>query len=538
MAKSISPHQLDARMNGNPSLGAGAIYPVPEEDFVIDPFQIPAWFPRLYGLDVGWKKTAAIWLAHDRDTDIVYAYSEHYRGQAEAPVHAKGIRLRGDWIPGVIDTAARGRSQVDGKTLWKLYEDEGLILHKANKAVEAGLMEVLDRLSTGRLKIFSTLQHTLGELRLYRRDEKGRIVKENDHCLHPDTLVITSEGKQRIRDMVGTKGKVLTIGGKWTEYNNCRLTATDQETVTVIFEDGAKVTCTPDHLFLTADGWVEARDLSGKFCYNAVSQSIEGKSQCKSTSYQEPLKNLKGLATTYAVSITSAMASAFTGLFGGPLTGKKYRTAGTFTISTMIEVITSQITLSLLRPGSTLAITTRAMDGGFQIRPSKGQKHGIGVKPAGAGTNSTMKTTSTSCIRLLITFVNSVAHLFSQIKSSLTGFALTSANLRGAGHQALTTRQGVAAFVRPNLKLTGTRKQKHAQGRVLTKVCRVQSASKSDVYCLTVPETEAFAVESGVVVHNCMDALRYGILKINTAITRPAQQSTNSYLPGDPTAGY
>ena len=81
----------------------------------------------------------------------------------------------------MIDTAARGRSQVDGKTLWKLYEDEGLILHKANKAVEAGLMEVLDRLSTGRLKIFSTLQHTLGELRLYRRDEKGRIVKENDH---------------------------------------------------------------------------------------------------------------------------------------------------------------------------------------------------------------------------------------------------------------------------------------------------------------------------------------------------------------------
>jgi len=178
------------------------------------------------------------------------------------------------------------------------------------------------------------------------------------------------------------------------------------------------------------------------------------------------------------------------------------------------------------------------MDGGFQIRPSKGQKPGIGVKPAGAGTNSTMKTTSTSCIRLLITFVNSVAHLFSQIKSSLTGFALTSANLRGAGHQALTTRQGVAAFVRPNLKLTGTRKQKHAQGRVLTKVCRVQSASKSDVYCLTVPETEAFAVESGVVVHNCMDALRYAVMKIDLAMTRPVKRTMVANQPGDTTAGY
>jgi len=99
------------------------------------------------------------------------------------PIHAKGIRLRGDWIPGAIDTAARGRSQIDGKTLWKLYEDDGLILHKANKAVEAGLMEVLDRLSTGRLKILSTLQNTLSEIRLYRRDEKGRIVKENDHLM-------------------------------------------------------------------------------------------------------------------------------------------------------------------------------------------------------------------------------------------------------------------------------------------------------------------------------------------------------------------
>lgn len=181
MSKSISPHQLDARMNGNPSLGSGAIYPVPEEDFLCEPFQIPGWYPRMYGLDVGWKKTAAIWLAHDRDTDIVYAYSEHYRGQAEPPVHSKAIRLRGDWIPGVIDYA--GTNQSDGKRVMRLYEDEGLILVKANKAVEAGLMEVLDRLSTGRLKIFSTLQHTMGEIRLYRRDDKGRVVKENDHLM-------------------------------------------------------------------------------------------------------------------------------------------------------------------------------------------------------------------------------------------------------------------------------------------------------------------------------------------------------------------
>lgn len=183
MASSISPHQLEARMNGTPTLGAGAIYPVPEEEIVIEPFQMPAWWPRLYGLDVGWNRTAAVWGAFDRDTDTVYLYSEHYRGQAEAAVHAKAIRMRGEWIPGVIDTAARGRSQTDGRSLWSLYEDEGLQLLKANKALEAGLLEVLDRLSTARLRVFSTLQHWLEEYRLYRRDEKGRVVKENDHLM-------------------------------------------------------------------------------------------------------------------------------------------------------------------------------------------------------------------------------------------------------------------------------------------------------------------------------------------------------------------
>jgi hypothetical protein len=188
MAKGISPHQLEARMNGVPTLGSGAIFPVPEEDIICDPFQIPGWWARAYGLDVGWKKTAGIWGALDRDTDILYLNSEHYRGQAEPTVHAKAIKMRGEWIPGVIDYA--GTNQSDGKRVMTLYQDEGLNIVRANKAVEAGLLEVLDRLSTGRLKVFSTLQHWLGEYRLYRRDEKGRVVKQNDHLMDATRYLI------------------------------------------------------------------------------------------------------------------------------------------------------------------------------------------------------------------------------------------------------------------------------------------------------------------------------------------------------------
>lgn len=183
MLDTYPPYQRDARSKGIPQLGSGAIYPVEEPTVLVDPFEIPPHWPRVYALDVGWNRTAALWLALDRDTQTVYAYSEHYRGHAEPSVHANSIRARGDWIPGVVDPAARGRSQIDGHQLIKDYSDLGLRLTAAENSVEAGIYQVYERMSGGRLKIFRNLQSFMQEFRLYRRDEKGRIVKINDHLM-------------------------------------------------------------------------------------------------------------------------------------------------------------------------------------------------------------------------------------------------------------------------------------------------------------------------------------------------------------------
>lgn len=189
---SIPPFQRDARSKGIPQLGAGAIYPVPESEIVVADFEIPAHWPRGYALDVGWNRTAAGFYALDRDSDTLYRYSEHYRGQAEPAVHAEAIRARGDWLRGVLDPAARGRSQVDGRQLFQQYVDLGLDLEVANNAVESGIYEVWTRLSTGRLKVFASCQHWLAEYRLYRRDEKGRIVKANDHAMDETRYFVLS----------------------------------------------------------------------------------------------------------------------------------------------------------------------------------------------------------------------------------------------------------------------------------------------------------------------------------------------------------
>ena len=162
------------------------------EVFIVDPFPIPAFWPKVYGFDVGWNRTAAVWGAWDRDTDTVYLYAEHYRGQAEPSVHATSIKARGDWIPGVIDPASVGAQQADGKRLIVEYRGHGLKLHPAENSVEAGIQAVYERLSTARLKVFSTLQNWRAEHRLYRRDENGKIVKANDHLMDAMRYLIIS----------------------------------------------------------------------------------------------------------------------------------------------------------------------------------------------------------------------------------------------------------------------------------------------------------------------------------------------------------
>ena len=200
----LMPHQRDARTKGVPALGAGAIYPVPEGDIVVPDFAIPDFWPRAYGMDVGWNRTAVVWGAHDREADVVYLYAGHYRGQAEPSVHAAAVKARGEWMHGAIDPAARGRSQKDGGQLLQAYQDLGLNLTPADNGVESGIYEVWERMGSGRLKVFQSLGDWLNEYRIYRRDDKGQIVKKDDHLMDATRYLIkTGLSLARVKPRAG-----------------------------------------------------------------------------------------------------------------------------------------------------------------------------------------------------------------------------------------------------------------------------------------------------------------------------------------------
>lgn len=183
MLQAYLPHERDARSKGYPAMGSGAIYPYMEDELVVEPFPIPCWWPRACGLDVGWNKTAAVWGALDPDSKQIYLYSEHYMGKEVPAVHASAIKLRGDWIPVAIDPRADARSTADGTRIIDLYEAEGLFLNPADNAVDAGIYKINQLFASNQLKIFTPLKNLLAELRVYRRDKDGKVVKKNDHMM-------------------------------------------------------------------------------------------------------------------------------------------------------------------------------------------------------------------------------------------------------------------------------------------------------------------------------------------------------------------
>jgi len=190
-------HEREARAMGIPMLGSGRAFPIEESFIVCAPFKIPAYWPRIAGIDFGWDHpTAGAWMAWDRDNDIVYVYDCYRRSEAPVAQHAAAFRAKGcDVIPvawphdGLNDTAI-------GPQLSKQYREQGIAMRAENgkfpvtadgkesgrTSVEAGVSAMLERFQSGRLKIFSHLNDVFEELRLYHRKD-GKLVKERDDLI-------------------------------------------------------------------------------------------------------------------------------------------------------------------------------------------------------------------------------------------------------------------------------------------------------------------------------------------------------------------
>lgn len=191
-------HEREARAMGIPTLGSGRIFPVPEELIRENPVTLPNHWPRIASMDFGWDHpTAAVWMAWDRDTDTVHLYDAYRVKEATPVIHSATIRAKGAWIPVAWPHDGLQHDKGSGEALAQQYRSLGVAMlpekatHPPAKGekegtggngVEAGLMDMLDRMQTGRLKVAKHLEDWWEEFRLYHRED-GKVVKKGDDLM-------------------------------------------------------------------------------------------------------------------------------------------------------------------------------------------------------------------------------------------------------------------------------------------------------------------------------------------------------------------
>lgn len=187
---SYPAHERDARLKGIPMLGSGAIFPVAEENIKCAPFKIPFTYQFLGGLDFGWDHpTAAVKIAYDPDSDIVYITHVYRKKEAIPLMHSAALKPWGEDLYFAWPHDGLQHDKGSGEQLADQYRKCGLKLlsdrakfSDGSNGVEAGLMLMLDRMQTGRFKVFDTCTEFFDEFRRYHRKE-GQVVKEFDDIM-------------------------------------------------------------------------------------------------------------------------------------------------------------------------------------------------------------------------------------------------------------------------------------------------------------------------------------------------------------------
>jgi phage terminase large subunit-like protein len=202
---SYPEHEREARAMGVPVLGSGRIFPVTEASITVEPFEIPKHWVRIGGLDFGWDHpTAAVDLAWDRDADILYLTKE-YRESKKTPIlHAAAIKPWGDWLPWSWPSDGHQHDKGGGEQLAAQYKAQGIKMlpehatfDDGSVSVEAGLMEMLDRMQTGRWKVFRTCTRWFEEFRMYHRED-GKVVKVLDDLISASRYAMMMKRKAQV----------------------------------------------------------------------------------------------------------------------------------------------------------------------------------------------------------------------------------------------------------------------------------------------------------------------------------------------------
>lgn len=483
----------------------GVVYPLFSRETHVRAVECAQW-GTILALDVGTRNpTALLTIRHAGDR--IHLERELYqRGMSsDAIVDAVVAAYFGSGAEYVvIDPSAAGIAA-------SLIE-RGVVVRLATNDVKIGITQVTSALAD--LTVDPSCVNTIDEFETYRyptggaRDNNDSPVKENDHCLIAGTMVETADGPMPIEairpgDLVWTRDglrRVVAAG----------ITSNLTDVYRLETSDGRALIGSALHPIWTDNrGWAHLDSLR----YDDILGVWETRSKRSNSTASRSAATvgirtsarMPGIAARALVGCTKKSGKAFTGL---SLTGTRFITRIS-TRSTTIRRISS-----VLPSKSTDGFTQRDREAigsdGISKKCARSRRRGTVQTPGGRGMQSTPKPYSRNAFLNLGPATNAGRRSKRWGGANPIGFAATLVSLLGVVLPALTMRTGRAPFVARYSGQTNTAKPR----LVPVRVERVVSLPrKHRVYNLTVADTPEFFA-NGILVHNSMDALRYGVMEL------------------------
>lgn len=219
-AADFPAYQRQARLYGVPMQGEGRVFITPENNLMeaMIKYVPPQWF-KLWAIDFGINenhKFSAVLQAWDKDNDIIHIL-HCFKIADQTPLqHAVQIKKIGVLVPVAWPHDGGNREKGSGEAIVSLYRKQGLRMcaeHATFEAggysTEAGIMDMDDRMKTGRLKVAAHLSDWFEEYRDYHRKD-GLIVKQSDDIM----------SASRIGVMARRFGKPVMLGSEKPHRNN------------------------------------------------------------------------------------------------------------------------------------------------------------------------------------------------------------------------------------------------------------------------------------------------------------------------------
>ncbi len=375
------------------------------------------------------------------------------------------------------------------------------------KKFPGSIMAGIQKMQELRIKVTERSVNIVKELRnyTYRQSKDGRWLNEPidayNHCFAGSTLVTTEKGLRRI-DGLKVGERVLTSAGykRISRVFNNGEKAVSKYTLRTGGGQSYTVTCTPDHLIKTSEGWKRIQEIKP---FDTVYTCSGFKA--------------RDTGSTRAKGTTQGGQSGCTVSFGSATTAKSPKDT-TYTTRTGKRATTTSQTLKRatgmtafpsMRKKITKMRNALKRLAGTWIRHAVMPTSGTGQRTGGNGTPFTPK-----WLQKLSSRKNSCACNAAQCSSrrkETQNFAPTTASLNTGVCGTVTMKN---AFANGAEKLS---RQINIQGlnaahTIAVASMETQSGGVQTVYDIEVEEAHEYFA-NGLLVHNCIDAVRYVCLE-------------------------